>query len=71
VVCFGKAFWPDFERLLNLDARLARLGPSESWRYFDERRVVLAPFFGWWHMNGQKAEEIAAKLHEWNVQLGY
>ena len=71
IVCFGKGFWPEFAWLLSLDPGLAREGGGGNFRYFDEAHVVLAPFFGWWHMSGKKAQDISAKLHEWNVKLDY
>jgi hypothetical protein len=37
----------------------------------DDARVICTPFFGYWHMKAKLADDIAAILGEWGVDLGY
>jgi len=67
IVCFGKGFWDQFEKLLNLPPTDRKLGDDGKWGFHEGERVVLAPFFGYWHMNRDRATAIARKLREWNV----
>jgi hypothetical protein len=67
VVCFGKSFWPQFEKLFQLTAKDRRPSGDGKWWFHDRERIVLAPFFGYWHMNRDRASAIAGKLREWNA----
>lgn len=69
-VCFGKSYWPDFERALALEQEQPRTESGGKLKRFDGARVIFTPFFGYWHMKASLADDVAAILREWGVKLG-
>jgi hypothetical protein len=68
VVAFGKGYWASFRELFEIPDPTP--GSIEgAIEFHDAPRVVLAPFFGWWHMKQAYCEAIASKLHEWEVSI--
>lgn len=68
IVCFGRTFWTDFGQLLALRAQPDQQSAGKL--YVDaSNRVVLSPFFGYWHMNASLACRIADILVGWGVRL--
>ena len=70
IVCFGKAFWPEFAALLGLDPESARFEAEGKLKCYDAEKVICTPFFGYWHMKSSLADVIATILDSWKVEVG-
>jgi hypothetical protein len=67
-IAFGKKRWPEFQTVFNLGQATGASADGRLLYYADER-VVLTPFFGYWHMRDQYVTEICEQLRSWNVRI--
>jgi hypothetical protein len=69
IVCFGKGWWSEYRRALEIQTEYSQLELAEKVECYPDQHVVLAPFFGYWHMNPRIANTIARILNSWGVVI--
>lgn len=65
IICFGKSFWRFAGEIFEIDVKSIGHGKLA---FFDEERIILTPFLGQ-GMSYNLADQIVAKLREWEVKL--
>jgi hypothetical protein len=67
-VAFGKRYWPKFESAFDLNG-FNSLSSDGRLKFYPDKRFILAPFFGYWHMSDAVVESICTQLDRWNVSI--
>ncbi len=67
-IAFGKTYWKEFRAALEL-GDVVQHAKNDGVMYYERERVVLAPFFGYWHMRDQLVLDICKRLETWGISL--
>lgn len=67
-ICFGTQGWEFDKEILDLRSTPEMKFDGETHVYVSER-VILAPFFAYWHMSNRKAEAMSGVLKSWDVKI--